>query len=248
MAKETVTARTLDMAKAGEGSNFKTGRVPRGSYKAKVVKVQDHKSKDKNDMWLFTIELISDEYRRTFPYYCGFDENQLWKIRNLLSAAGLNVPKKKLKVDPTKAVGKIIGIELDDDEYDGKEKSVIVDIFPKSELAGRQTEDVVVEEDDDDVDDDDDDDEDEAPPKKKAKKKKAKPVVEDDDDDEDEDEDEDDDDEDVDDSDDDDDEDEDDEPEPPKKKKKKAKAKKKSKAASDDVDDDELEELDIDDL
>ena len=213
------SAKTLDMSKAGERSEFRRTRIPRGSYRATVTKVVEvaKKKEPGQTQWLFSIALKHPQYRAVFPYYCGFGENELWKIRNLLTAVGKAVPGKRLKVDPNVAVGKDIGIEVDDDEYDGKEQSQIVDIFNVRELAERQTGDVEVDEDDDeDEDDTDDDDSDE-------------------DADEDEDEDE--------------DEDDDEPVQRPKKSKKvapEAKSKKSKKRPTDDVDDDELEELELD--
>lgn len=77
MAEKKAKKRVLDMGKAGAGGNFRTGRVPRGSYKGKITKVIEDTSKAGNDQWVFSIDLVSEKYRRTFPYYCGFDENQL---------------------------------------------------------------------------------------------------------------------------------------------------------------------------
>lgn len=236
MAEEAkASAKALDFTNVKDGGGaFNKKRQEAGDYKAKVTRVVDSPSKkDGTDQWLFTIQVGAG----TYPYYCKLVANQLWKVRNLFMAAGLNVPKKKLKVDPTKVVGKSIAVTLDDDEYDDGDKvhlqSVITATFPLAELDG-------VEDDEDntsDDDGDDDEDEEETPPKKS----KSKPVEDDDEDDED----------DEDEAppppkkkkaapepeDDDDEEDEDDEPEPPKKKKSKA-----------EVDDDDLDELDIDDM
>lgn len=180
------------MGKAGDGGgNFNRNRIPAGVYRAKVVSVQDHESKGGDDMWLFIISPVEKYTNRKFPQYCGFSENQLWKIRQLFTAAGFSVKKAKMNIDPSKVVGREIGIEVDDDEYEGKEQSEIIDIFPVSELpdAGGVT--------DDEVEEDDEDEEDEPPARKtkakakttKAKsKKRARDEDEDDEDDEDEDE------------------------------------------------------------
>ena len=130
------TARAVDFTNVTEAGNFQPRRVPAGDYKAKITKVEDHTSKGSNvaDNWVFTIVLTS-RARNTYPYYCGFDDKQAWKIRGLCMAAGLAVPKKRVKVDPNKLVGKFIGVAMEDDEYDGKIKSVIVGVFPTSELA-----------------------------------------------------------------------------------------------------------------
>lgn len=172
---DQATAAAIDFTNVKDGGGaFNKKRQPEGDYKAKVTRVVDAPSKkDNTPQWLFTIQVGSG----TYPYYCKHEENQYWKIRNLLVAAGLTVPKKKVKVDPNKIVGKMIAVTLEDDEYDGKTQSNIAATFPLSELD----DDDVPDEDEDDVEEDDEDEDDTPPP---AKKKKA-PVEEDDDEDED---------------------------------------------------------------
>ena len=241
------TKKILDFSNVKEQGNFNPRNVPEGDYIAKVTAVDEGESKSGTDQWIFTFE-VEGVRGGKYPYYCGLVENQLWKIRNLFTAAGITVPKKRVGVDPNKLVGKIVGVELVDDEYEGRMKSVINSIFDKSEVGES---DFVAdeEEDEDDVpapkkvttkkkaavvededDEDDEEEEEEAPaPKRRAKKKVAPVEVEEDDDEEDED-------------------DEDEEPAPPRKKAaKKAPAKKKRPAPVDD-DEDDLEELEIEDL
>lgn len=224
-AKEAV----VDFTNVKDGGTFNKKHITPGDYKAKITKVEDAPSKADNiGQWLFTIQIGAG----TYPYYCKHQENQYWKIRNLLIAAGIAVPKKRVKVNPNVLVGKTIAVTVDDEEYKDKMQSVIQATFPVSELGAQaDTEDEASDDDDDDDDDeetpapkkkapakpadDDDEDDDEEPAPPPAKKKKPAPAPVDDDDDDD-----------------------DDTPPPPKKK----------KPAKVEVDDDELEELDIDDV
>lgn len=162
----------LDFTNVKDGGSFNKKHYPPGDYPGRITKVVDTTKKDdkKVKMWLFTIEVKSG----TYPYYCTYTaENQLWKIRNLFIAAGINVPKKRMAVDPNKLIGKTIGVTLEDDEYDGKINSSIASTFPPSELEG-DGEDV------EDAQEDADEESVEAPQgskkEKKGKKKKAKKV------------------------------------------------------------------------
>lgn len=132
----TATPKVVDFTNVKDAAgSFNTKRVPSGDYLGKVVKVEDAPAKgDGVFMYLFTIKL--EKYSQySYPYYCKLTENQLWKLRNLLIAAGINVPKKRIKLDPSKVVGKFIGVTMEDDEYEGKAKSVISSVFPASELG-----------------------------------------------------------------------------------------------------------------
>ena len=135
--------KTLDFSNVKEGSDIRPKRLPAGDYSAVITKVIDKPAKDGTDMWCFVIQ--PEEHRgATYGYYCKLDPDQLWKLRNLLMAAGVAVPKKRIAIDPDRLTGKRIGITLVDDEYEGKEKSSIDSVFPADEIVG------------DDLDDDED--------------------------------------------------------------------------------------------
>jgi len=190
---EQATSGVFDFTNVKDAGVFNPRRQVAGDYRAKVTAVVDAESKkDGKPQWLFTIVVNGASY----PYYCKHEESSLWKIRNLLVAAGVNVPKKRVKVNPNIVVGKTIAVTLEDDEYEGKLKSVVQATFPVSELE----EDDVPDETDEDVEDeedeapppkrkakpapvdDDEDEEEEAPPPRTKKKRPAPPVEEDDDD------------------------------------------------------------------
>lgn len=129
-----VSSKIVDFTKVKDRGSFNPHQVEFGDYLAKIVKVEDGKStKDDSFQYVVTIKLVKfSQY--SYPYYCKLQENQLWKLRNLLIAAGMNVPKKKMKLDLSKIVNKTIGVTMEDDEYEGKMKSVISAVFPASEL------------------------------------------------------------------------------------------------------------------
>lgn len=135
------TKRAIDMTNVEDKGNERPRRLPEGDYRLKIVSVDDHTSKKKEDGsggnpgWKFVLAPV-DFPRATYPYYTDFQDKTAFKIRNLLVAAGINVPKKRVNIDPNKLVGKFVGATLEDDEYDGREKSTIAGVFPVSELSG----------------------------------------------------------------------------------------------------------------
>lgn len=156
--KATVTTKVVDFSNVKDVSGFNPKRVTSGDYAARVTAVADAPSKKDNvHQWLFTIKLTKHS-QYSYRYYCKLQENQLWKLRNLFLAAGLNVPKKRTKIDPSKVVGKIIGVTMEDDEYEGRPQSVVASVFPASELDDADVEPTSDDDDGDDVSDDDGDD------------------------------------------------------------------------------------------
>lgn len=134
MAEETTAKKhALDFSNVKDSTGINPKHVEPGDYEATIKEVVES-LKDGVPMWRFLIAL-NDQPTATYPYYCKLQENQLWKVRNLLIAAGKQVPKKRVNVDPNGLIGKVIGITLEDDEYEGKLKSVIEAVFPAEELG-----------------------------------------------------------------------------------------------------------------
>lgn len=135
MAAAKANATILDFSNTKDGVDFNKKRVPAGDYLAKVTRVVDSPTKEgKEPQWLYTFQLTEKFTDRKFPYYCKLVENQLWKVRNLFIAAGIAIPKKRVKLDPNRVVGKLVGLTLEDEEYEGKLQSTIAAIISASEL------------------------------------------------------------------------------------------------------------------
>lgn len=236
------TPRAVDLTDVKEGGNFRPRRKPEGDYKAKVVKADDHQPNDKTKPlgWVLTIQVDGDA-RSTYPYYLSPEAKQAWKVRGIMVAAGFSAKAARIKFDPNKLVNKKIGVALEDDEYEGRQKSVIADVFPESEVGGNADEDVPDYDDADDTVDVPEDDEEEveveeeapAPARRRVAKKRApEPEPEDDEDDDDE---------------------EEEAPAPPPRKRRAAAppvkaATRRAKAAPVEEDDDDLDDLETDDL
>lgn len=228
------TAAVVDLSNVKEGGNFRPKHKPEGDYKAKVVKADDHQPKDKTKKqgWVLTIQVEGDA-RSSYPYYLSPEDNQLWKIGGICRAVGLKVPTGRMKFDPNKLVNRSLGVALEDDEYDGKVKSTIGDVFPVSEVSPNadpepDDDDVDLPDDEPEIDDDEEEEEEEPeptpPPRKRTARKPTPPPVEEDDDEEDE-----------------------EEPPPPPRRTRKAAVKKAAPPPVDDEDDD-LDDLDLDEL
>jgi len=221
------TKATIDFSQVKDGSGFSPKHKEEGEYLGTITSFEDTKSKSGNAMWVFGVALKTDR-RAVYPVYCLLGPEHVWKLRNVMLAAGFKVPKKRITVDGNRLVGKELGVFLEDDEYDGKKKSVIASFFPASEYEGPGA---------DDSDDEDLPEEDET--EEEYEDEDASDGSTDDEDDEAS----------EDDSDEDSDEDEqDEEPEPAPKKAKKAPAKAKKAPEPEPAEDEDDDEMDVDDL
>lgn len=106
----------LDFSKVEERSGWNTRLIPEGLHKMKVESVEQTEAQDGTDMLVFAFVPTDPRFKsRRFPYYCKIQQNQLFKIRDLLVAAGISVPKKVTMIDPNLPVGKFIAAEVVDE-------------------------------------------------------------------------------------------------------------------------------------
>lgn len=120
----------IDFSKTEERSGWNTRQIPAGIYKAEIVSVKETEAQDGTGMLVYGFRPAHSKFRtRMFPFYCKLQQNQLWKLRDLLVAAGETIPKKALNIDPNKVVGREIAIEVEDDVWEGKVRSQVQAVF-----------------------------------------------------------------------------------------------------------------------
>lgn len=153
----------LDFSKVEERSGINTKRMPEGLHAFKIVGVEDKEAQDGTDMYVFYLVPEVEKYKtRRFPYYCKLQQNQFWKLRDLMVAAGvLDASKAKGKavnIDPNKAIGKVVAGEVEDEtgQYEGR--STLANIYGLDILDEDST---GVEDDDEEYDDEADEAEEE---------------------------------------------------------------------------------------
>lgn len=113
----------LDFSKTEERSGWVTKQMPEGLHKMKIEAVQETEAGDGTDMLVYALVPTDPKYKaRRFPFYCKLQANQLWKLRDLLVAAGQTVPKKAINIDPGVVVGKFVAAEIEDEtgQYAGR--------------------------------------------------------------------------------------------------------------------------------
>lgn len=164
-AANPLTAK-IDFSKVEDSSGIRPRHLPSGEYIATIKNVEANKSKAGNPQWVFHIS-PEEHPGAVYPYYCTLSIEQAWKIKQILAGVGVSVPKSVKQINASKLIGKQLGIVLEDDEYNGKMKSVIDTIIPVSEVVENDTPAADDDDEDDDMpqgkgpdasDDDDDDD------------------------------------------------------------------------------------------
>jgi len=165
-----------DFSEAAQQGEFSPRHVEEGEYLATIKGATVGESKQGNQQVVF--KLVSNDIRgASYPYYCSLDGKGSWKLRALLEAVGVRVKGAAVNFDTDRLVGKQLGMELLDDEYQGRMKSKVQNVFPKDELGGKDDD---TEPEEDDLDEDEVEDEPEPPKRRAAAKRKPEPGEEED--------------------------------------------------------------------
>lgn len=156
-----------------ESRGGKKGRGARkhyapGDYAVKCTKAELTKSSEKETPGIaLTFKIIKGKEKgKEITDVLWLSPKALWRVRQTLEAMTIKVPTKRIQIDTAIMVGKSLAISLDDEEYDEKVYSRVVDAFLLAELNSSEDEeeeetDEEVDEDEEEETDDDDDDEDE---------------------------------------------------------------------------------------
>jgi Protein of unknown function (DUF669) len=111
--------------------------IPEGDYLAKIVDSEMRESEKSGSRYIsWKLAIANGEFKgKTIYHITSLKPEALWNFRNLIHAAtGKNVAGKALNVDTTALESKVIAVTVEDDEYEGKVRSRIVDTRPKDEL------------------------------------------------------------------------------------------------------------------
>lgn len=159
MAKKSSGKVRVDFSKV---EDRKSTRVPEGDYPVKITKVKHTESEKGNPMLVFSFEITEGKYAgETLIDRCVLTEKALFRLRNLLQAAGKKVPKKAVNLDVKGLKGLELGITTVDDEYEGRISSKVGDYLSIDVLKGQDVGDDDEDEEDEDEDEDEDDDDEE---------------------------------------------------------------------------------------
>ena len=146
-------------------SGSRAAHVPEGDYLAKPVNAElrkSEKSGSKYLSWRFQIVEPKKFKGKTLYDRTSLKPDALWNLRNLIfSAVGKNIAGRVVNLDPESIYGKVLCITVEDDEYEGKLRSQIVDYQPKKAYGAKDEEDDDDEDEEEEEEEEEEDDEDE---------------------------------------------------------------------------------------
>lgn len=154
-AKGVVEVDLSDVESRGGAKGGGGKRYPEADYAVKVMKAEVTKSRDKQTPEVkITYKITQGAHKGgTIIDDLYLTPGAMWRYRQTLEAMGIKIPKGKFKLEVMKLKNRELAVTLSDDEYDGKIRSRVTDMFKLAEFE--------LDEDDEDEDDDESEDEEE---------------------------------------------------------------------------------------
>lgn len=116
-------------------------KVPDGTYTARVKDIEEKDFASGNSGFTVKFEILSGLAKGGIVYNnYPVMEQSLWKIKQFLECLGLKVPDR-LKLDLVSLINKKCTIEVEVEEYNGKNIPRIVEMYPYSPLMEEDEED-----------------------------------------------------------------------------------------------------------
>jgi hypothetical protein len=139
-------------------------RYPEGDYKAKILKATRVNAQSGNTQIQLNMKIVEPEKYKGKPFIdrLTITKKAMFRIGWLLDAAGIKWSQKVLVLPLKRLEGKVIGVSLFDDEYEGRTRSKVGEYFSEEEIDDLMSggDDDDEDEDDEDYDDEDEDEED----------------------------------------------------------------------------------------
>jgi len=109
--------------------------IPNGTYKAKCIDVQQDVSKSGNPMFVWEFELVEGQYAgRTFRSWTAITPAAMWKVAETVIALGVGQQGQVVKFKRGDVIGKLCGLILEQDDYNGKTTSKVTKVIPVDEI------------------------------------------------------------------------------------------------------------------
>lgn len=150
----------LDLRKTEHGKKG-GARYPEGEYKVKVSDLKRVQAQSGNTQIQQTLTIIEPaKYKgKTLLDRLTLTEAAMHRVGWLLDAAGIKWTQKIMSLPLKKLDGKVIGVQLYDDEYNNRISSKVSEYYSEEEIDDLLNEEDDEDEDDEDLDDEEDEDE-----------------------------------------------------------------------------------------
>lgn len=123
----------VDLTNVDNSGGF---RVPEGTYRAKLIEVEQSVSKGGNPMFVWTFEISAGEQAGfQLKSFTAITPAAMWKVAEIVEALGVGQTGSVVKFKRSDVINRECGLAVEDQEYNGSVRSSIVKVISVREIA-----------------------------------------------------------------------------------------------------------------
>lgn len=123
----------VDLTNVDTSGGFK---IPEGTYRAKLVEVEQSVSKGGNPMFVWTFEISAgDHVGFQLKTFTAITPAAMWKVAETVEALGVGQSGSVVKFKRSDVINRECGLVVEDQEYNGNVRSSIARVISLKEMA-----------------------------------------------------------------------------------------------------------------
>ena len=123
----------VDLSSVDNSGGF---HIPEGTYRAKLVEVEQSVSKGGNPMFVWTFEISAGEHKGfQLKSFTAITPAAMWKVAETVEALGIGQTGTTVRFKRSDVINRECGLAVEDQEYNGNNRSSIVKVISVKELA-----------------------------------------------------------------------------------------------------------------
>ena len=123
----------LDLTNVDSSNGY---RIPEGTYRAKLVEVEQSVSKGGNPMFVWTFEISAgDQKGFQLKSFTAITPAAMWKVAETVEALGVGQTGTVVKFKRSDVINRECGLVVEDNDYNGSVRSSIAKVISVKEMA-----------------------------------------------------------------------------------------------------------------
>lgn len=123
----------VDLSNVDNSGGF---HIPEGTYRAKLVEVEQSISKGGNPMFVWTFEISAGEQKGfQLKSFTAITPAAMWKVAETVEALGVGQTGTVVKFRRSDVINRECGLVVEDSDYNGNTRSSIARVISVKEIA-----------------------------------------------------------------------------------------------------------------
>ena len=123
----------VDLSNVDNSGGF---HIPEGTYRAKLVEVEQSVSKGGNPMFVWTFEISEGEHKGfQLKSFTAITPAAMWKVAETVEALGIGQTGTTVRFKRSDVINRECGLVVEDNDYNGSTRSSISKVISVKEIA-----------------------------------------------------------------------------------------------------------------